>query len=150
MTGRVLTQPELCELPPSVLLLLPPLPRPRPLLPTHLLTRGPLLLAQSSLSLSAAAAAAAAVAALLVSPLSPKRDPFRYTYPTRYDDAHASNSHGDVFLFFLLLPLLLLFSSFRPKGRENKEIARATIESVHFQSTHTHTRGALHTRIGIL
>jgi len=52
MTGRVLTQPELCELPPSVLLLLPLSPsrdpRPHPLVPSvfvpFLTTCVPLLL----------------------------------------------------------------------------------------------------------
>lgn len=99
MTGRVLTQPELCELPPSVLLLLPLSPSATPAL-SPLVSRVvvPFLAACSSSSFL-------------------EEESFGTTYPIRLScDAYASDSHSDVF-----------FSSFffrRPKG-ENKGVSRA-------------------------
>lgn len=127
MTGRVLTQPELCELPPSVLLLLPP--------PLSLsLSRLPPSLCPSSLGVVVPFLAACSSSFL-------EEESFGTTYPTRVScDAYASDSHSDGFssLFFFR----------RPKG-ENKGILRARCDRARGESRYTfkvrtHTRGILY------
>lgn len=130
MTGRVLTQPELCELPPSVLLLLPLSPSATPAL-SPLVSRivVPFLAACSSSSFL-------------------EEESFGTTYPIRLScDAYASDSHSDVFF--------LLFFFVDRKARTKASLARARYdraggegESVHFQSIRTHARAVFSRRLG--
>lgn len=115
MTGRVLTQPELCELPPSVLLLLPsfssssslsPLSFARPLSPPP----------PSSLVYSCTFPRRRARF------FFPRRGVLRYTYPARVTHTRQIRTAMFLFSFFPFLFSLLLPPS--PSGRGGRGTER--------------------------
>lgn len=129
MTGRVLTQPELCELPPSVLLLLPLSLPPA----TSALLVPPPLVYRCSRILSSPL-----VPLLLSSKRSPSVPPIRVSC-----DAYASDSHNDGFFLFSFF-FLFVDRKARTKAsllRARYDRAEGEEESVHFQSIRTYTRG---------
>lgn len=142
MTGRVLTQPELCELPPSVLLLLPS--------SSSSSSLSPLSFALAPLSAPSSLVYSCTFPRRRARFFFPRRGVLRYTYPARV--THTRQIRTAMFLFsfspfyFLFLSPLLprrgaegegKLKEAERRGQRRRARVHDRAKSVHFQSTQT-------------